>query len=255
MPRPITIVLALTALLTAFQAMAEPDDYEEWLKKVGDHKTLNERRYQALLAGARSGDPEQQEKLALFLRSPDARDVKIEPLDVTRLLYLSALNGQRSAMPRLSKAISKGEGGLARSPAAAQCWSKAPAGLNARLACIELTDFADKRKRPPCSEVTGPGTGAERARLCLANKTPALLEPGPPPGELTVRRIREYAKHGIELHITGDVHEEEFERYRNDFNRTTADALEKKFGPGYLNRLGKEIEAKVNRPGTARPRR
>jgi hypothetical protein len=89
--------------------------------------------------------------------------------------------------------------------------------------------------------------GAAMARLCLANKTPALLLPGLPPSRQDEARASEYARHGIEWVITGDVYNKQFETFREKFNQTTAESLETRHGRGYLDRLSKEIDARVSR--------
>jgi phosphoribosylformimino-5-aminoimidazole carboxamide ribonucleotide (ProFAR) isomerase len=87
--------------------------------------------------------------------------------------------------------------------------------------------------------------GSLLANLCLANKTPALLVPGGPPGLRDEEREREYAKHGIERVITGDVYYGDFEAFREKFNNTIVEKLEAERGDGYVVRLSNEIERRV----------
>lgn len=212
--------------------------------------------YDAWLPGAAiDGDSEQQELIANLLLGPHAHAVKHDRYKGTRFLYLAAIGGRRTAMLSLSDAISKGSFGLKRVPAAAECWSKAPSNMRERGVCVGLTDFDVPRARASCSELphgaeqggTNMDAGVARAKLCLANKTPALLVPGPPPGAQDSRRAREYARHGIEWRITGDVYEEDFEHFREKFNATIVEGIEAKRGRGYLERLSKEIEKRIKR--------
>ena len=202
---------------------------------------------------AEMGDSEKQELIANLLLGPHAHAVKHDPYLGTRFLYRAAIAGRRTAMLRLSDAINKGSSGLKRVPAAAKCWSKAPASIEERGVCVGLTDFDVPRARASCSELpyvkeqdgTNKEEGVGKAKLCLANKTPTLLVPGPPPGAEDIQRAREYARHGIEWQITGDVYEEDFERYRENFNATTIAGIEAKHGRGYLEKLSKEIDARI----------
>lgn len=238
--------LVLLLCLCIASASAGADDQDDWLLKVGDYQGL----YQRWWTEARMGYPAQQERMANLLLGPHGREIKHQPREGIQFLYLAAVSGRPTAMLRLSQAIRNGEDGIARSPAAAACWSKKPAAFASRLACMEVTEFADRRARPHCSDLPGAALAIDAAKLCLANKTPALLVPGPPPGELMMRRIAEYKRHGIELRLTGDVYEEEFERFRNEYNRVMAEAIDKQFGPGYLEHLDREIEARINATGT-----
>jgi hypothetical protein len=83
------------------------------------------------------------------------------------------------------------------------------------------------------------------ARLCLANKTPALLVPGTPPSPIDLRRISEYARYGIEWVITGDVYNGDFEKFRENFNNTIVEAIDAERGRRYLVTLGKQIEIRI----------
>jgi hypothetical protein len=163
------------------------------------------------------------------------------------------VNGRRKAMLLLAHALDKGAFGLVKRPDAARCWSGAPTSFEGRLACVELTDFTDSLARVTCTELAvmeakhvGNHNGAAMTKLCLANKTPAILVPGPPPGKQTLERVREYARQGIEWSVTGDVYREEFEQFREQFNQTIVAALEARHGGGYLDRLSKEIDARVS---------
>lgn len=84
-------------------------------------------------------------------------------------------------------------------------------------------------------------------QVCLANKTPAFLVPGPPPGRDADERSRLYAQHGIELVVTGDVYEAEFEKYRDEFNSATLAGIEAERGQGYVKKLSDDIEARMSR--------
>lgn len=45
---------------------------------------------------------------------------------------------------------------------------------------------------------------------------------------------------------TGDVHEEDFEAFRNAFNEAMIAAIDAQRGPGYFDRLASAIDARVN---------
>lgn len=213
--------------------------------------------YAKWFPGAAMGDLEQQELIADLLLGPHAHAVKRDRHEGTRFLYRAAIGGRRTAMLSLSDAINKGSFGLKSVPAAAECWSKAPSSLGGRSVCVGLTEFEVPRARASCSElphveeqgVTNEESAVAKAKLCLANNTPALLVPGPPPGAQDTKRTREYARYGIEWRITGDVYEEEFEQYREKFNATMVEGIEAKHGRGYLERLSKEIEEGIKRRG------
>ncbi|MBD8528939.1 MULTISPECIES: hypothetical protein [unclassified Massilia] len=246
--------LFTAVLASALSCAAVANDdlaYENWLIRVGDYKTLAH----SWRGEAMSGDAEKQERLADLLLGPHARAAKAQPYEGIQLLFRAAISGRRTAMQRLGAALDKGASGLAKRPDAARCWSRAPTSFEARLACVELTDFDDARARIPCTELAvmeareRPATrdGAAMAQLCLANKTPAILVFGLPPSRQDLKRVSEYTRHGIEWSITGDVYVEAFEMFRERFNRTTVAALEARHGRGYLDRLSKEIEARVAR--------
>jgi hypothetical protein len=244
--------LALLATCALASASAQDKDHINWLLKVGDYAEI----YRLFYLGALSGDSEKQELVANLLLGPHGQKIKHQPYEGVRFLYLAAVAGRPTAIAKLSAALDKGGFGLKQSTAAAQCWSKAPAAFEGKLICIGLTEFRDRRARPHCYDIKGAASeqsanrnqGEAVARLCLANKTPALLVPGPPPSEQDEQRAREWARHGIEWQITGDVYEDEFEKFRNAFNSTMVAAIERERGPGYLDKLGKEIDARVAAP-------
>jgi hypothetical protein len=252
MPAQSKLLVLVFASALSCGALADEDvAYENWLVRVGDYETLARAwRPEAML-----GDAEKQERLAELFLGPHARQAKARPYEGIHFLFRAAVNGRRSAMRRLGDALNKGRFGLSKRPDAARCWSGAPASLEGRIACVKLTDFHDPQARVPCTELAVveaqqyPGTrdGTAMAELCLANKTPAILVPGIPPGQEDLARVREYQRHGIEWSITGDVYLEEFETFRGKFNQTILAALEAEHGPGYLDRLAKEINASVSR--------
>lgn len=215
-----------------------------------DPRTLQAWRFDAM-----AGDAEKQERLAGLLLGPQAGAVGATEIEGVHFLLRAAIAGRTGAMRRLADALDRGTFGLRRLPEAARCWSALPADAAGRLACVRLTDFRNPRHRVPCSDLTampdqarsGASAGVAMARLCLANKTPALLVPGPPPGPQAEERARLYSTHGIEWSITGDVYEEAFERYRNDFNRTMVEGIEAQRGTGYLQKLDRQIEARLAR--------
>jgi hypothetical protein len=244
--RPHAIALVLAATLACGAAAHGDPAYEAWLLRVGDYETLAD----VWRSDTGLGDGENAERLANLFLGPYARAAKAKPFEGIHNLYLAALRGRRGAVLRLADALDKGAYGLRKSPAAARCWAGMPSTFDARLACVQLTGFRDKRARLGCGDLPiaradgRPLDGADAARICLAMKTPTLLAPGPPPGPDTVRRIRAYARHGIVLQITGDVYEEDREIFRDQFNRTTIEALDAAHGRGYMARLGKEIEGR-----------
>ena len=227
-------------------AHADPA-YEGWLLRMGDYETLAN----VWRADNDSGDGAKQERLAELFLGPHAQAAKARPFEGIHNLYWAALRGRRGAVLRLADALDKGAFGLRRRPEAARCWAHLPATFDARLACVRLTEFRDAKARPGCGDLPiaredgRPLDGADAARICIATGTPTLLEPGPPPGPETVRRIRAYARHGITLAVTGDVYDPAFEAYRDQYNRTTVAALEAIRGRGYLERLGNEIDARA----------
>jgi len=210
--------------------------------------------YIAWWGGATDGDSEKQELLANVLLGPHGHEVKrikSPRREGMRYLYRAAVAGRRSAMLALAGASRSGLFGLEKRTAAAECWVKVPASLQQRIACVELTEFRDREARASCSELALAGGAADwkrapsLAHLCIANKTPALLVPGGPPGAQAVRREREYARHGIEWVITGDVYNGDFERFRESFNDAIVADVEAKCGRGYFARLSKQIDARV----------
>jgi hypothetical protein len=242
-------VLILAGLLSCAACADDDLAYENWLIRVGDYETLAH----SWRGEAMSGNAEKQERLAALLLGPHAREAKAGPYEGIHLLFRAAVNGRRKAMLSLADALNKGAFGLVKRPDAATCWSSAPNSFDGRLACVELTEFQERLARVSCTELAvmdahyaGTHDGAAMAELCLANKTPAILVPGPPPGRQTLERVREYARHGIEWAVTGDVYREEFEQFREQFNQTIVAALEARYGRGYMDRLSKEIEVSVS---------
>jgi hypothetical protein len=231
-----------------------------WRKEGDDafRRQDYQRAYLAWHIGANvKGDSEQQEIIADLLLGAHSQAVKSEPYEGMRYLYRAAINGRDTAMLKLSKALSTGALGVRKSPEAATCWSKAPADFEQRLKCVAVTDFRDPRARPSCPELVFPpsekrvngqnGTteqdGTTSAKLCLANKSPALFQPGiPPRGE---ELEHEYERRGIAWLFTGDVYDGGFENFRKGFNVTIAEAIEAERGRGYLERIYKEIRAKL----------
>jgi hypothetical protein len=230
---------------------AENTDYENWLIRVEDYETL----HRSWWADAFLGDAEKQERVAELLLGPHRREAKAQPYEGIHFLFRAAVKGRRTAMLHLAEALDKGEFGLRKLPDAARCWASAPARFEQRLACVRLTDFSDPKARVNCTELAvmeeqeHPGThdGADMARLCLANKTPALLNPGIPWGTLGDAGVHEYEQHGIEWAFTGDIYDGTFEKFRGKFNKTMAAGIESERGKGYLDRLWKEIEARVSK--------
>lgn len=225
---------------------------------AGDNKLLNledSKTRQAWRMYASAGDAEKQERLAEHLLDPQAPARKASQLEGAHFLLRAATSGRARSMLKLADALDKGAFGFKKLPDAARCWSGTPVDFETRLSCLDLTDFRDPRARVRCNDLTSmreglpPGrtTGATMARLCLANKTPALLVPGPPPGKEAIERVRLYAQHGIEWVITGDVYEDEFEKYRDEFNKTVVAEIEAKRGRGYMEKLSNDIEARISR--------
>ncbi|KFI07520.1 hypothetical protein JN27_07905 [Massilia sp. BSC265] len=204
---------------------------------------------------ALAGDAAKQEGLAALLLDPHARANKAGRSEGSHFLVRAAISGRSKSMLQLADLLGRGAFGFKRSPAAARCWSATPDDFDSRLACLSLTDFRDPRARVPCSDLTvmregvpaDRKTGAAMARLCLANKTPALLVPGPPPGKEAIERVRLYARHGIEWVITGDVYEHAFERYRAEFNETVVTRIESKRGKGYMESLSRDIALRISK--------
>jgi hypothetical protein len=224
-------------------AHASDDDLIKWLLQVEDYQEV----YRLWSSDAFSGDSEKQELVADLLLGPHGKQVKHPPYQGIRYLYYAAVRGRPTAMLKLSKALDTGSFGAIKSPEAAACWAKAPADSRQRLACMAITNFSDHNIRLGCREIPFITDAVESAKLCLAYKTPALLVPGVPPGPEDMQRQREYARRGIDWIITGDVYEEEFERYRSRFNATIVEGIEKERGRGYLERVNKEIEARIAR--------
>ena len=245
------LVVGILISILACEARADGESgYDSPLIRLEDSETL-----QAWKIDAWAGDAEKQELLAELLLDPRAGVKKADRSKGVHLLLRAATSGRRKSMLQLADALNKGAFGFKKLPAAASCWSGTPADFERRLVCLSLTDFQDPRARVPCNDLTaireglpsGKKNGITMARLCLANKTPALLVPGPPPGKDAIERGRLYAQYGIEWVITGDVYEDEFEKYRNDFNETVAADIEAKRGQGYMEKLSHDIEARISR--------
>lgn len=217
--------------------------------RVGDYKTL----YRSWWFDAQFGGAEKQKRLADLLLGPHGRDVGAPRYEGIQFLFRAAVAGRPAAMRHLAEALGKGTFGLRKLPAAARCWSSAPVGFEQRLACVRLTEFRDPRARLSCMVLavsrSSPDAvrngGNAMARLCLANRTPAILVPGPPPGREMLDRIAEYKRHGIDWVVTGDVYEEDFETFRDAFNQAMSGAIDAERGTGYLARLSNAIEARV----------
>jgi hypothetical protein len=214
--------------------------------------------YMAWWGGAIQGDSEKQELLATLLLGPHRhalKRIRNHRREGMRYLYRAAIAGRQSAMLSLAEASRSGLLGVERRVDAAKCWSKAPASLQERITCVELTEFRDRDARASCSELALVGRsevhdkklGPLFARLCIANKTPALLVPGAPPSAEDVRRQREYEKHGIEWVITGDVYNGDFEQFRESFNDAIITGVEAERGRGYFEKLSKEIDRRVEK--------
>lgn len=217
--------------------------------------------YIAWWGGAMEGDSEKQELVANLLLGPHGRALKrvrYPRREGMRYLYRAAIGGRRSAMLALADASRSGQLGVKKRVDAAECWAKAPISLQQRIACVELTQFRDPGARASCPELALVGRSDVQdkrsapllAKLCIANKTPALLVPGPPPSAQDLRREREYAKRGIAWVITGDVYNGDFEKFRESFNQATVDEVEAERGRGYFERLSKEIDDRVKQTRT-----
>ena len=248
------LVLGLTLWIPFSYALAQarsPQDPSPYYPR--DPEAIE--REQALAYGAAVlGDGKEQEHVADILLGPHADEVKHQPYDGIRFLYRAAIGGRRTAMLKLSKALDSGSFGLRQSPDAARCWAKAPARWNQRIACVGMTDFSDRKARPECLALAVIGDrdqliyqldGKTFARLCLANKTPAIFVPGLPPGPQDERRAREYAQHGIQWVVTGDVYYPNFERFRNAFNDTMVEGIDAERGRGYFDKLSNDISVSI----------
>jgi hypothetical protein len=243
------IVGVLAALMSCAACADDDVAYENWLMRVGDYQTL----YRSWWVDARSGNAEKQERVAALLLGPHGPEVDAPRYEGIRFLFQAAVAGRPAAMRHLADALDKGAFGLKKGPAAARCWSSAPAGFEQRLACVGMTEYRDPRARLSCMELAvtesssrGAGNnGSAMAKLCLANRTPAILVPGPPPSRQTLDRISAYKRHGIDWAVTGDVYDEDFERFRDVFNRTMFAAIDAERGQGYLERLSKDIDARL----------
>ena len=245
------LVLILTSVVSCTALGGQDLANENWLLRVGDYETLA----RSWWPDAWLGDAEKQERLAELYLGPHAEQAKAKPYEGIHFLFRAAVNGRRTAMHHLGDALKKGAFGLSKRPDAARCWSSAPESFEGRLACVKLSDFHDPQARVTCTELAimeaqeHPKTrdGVVMAKLCLANKTPAILMPGLPPSQQDMDRESAYRRHGIEWCITGDVYDKEFETFRGKFNQTIVDALEAEHGRGYLDRLSKEIDASASR--------
>jgi len=201
---------------------------------------------------AQMGDPEKQERIAALYLAPGARVTRAKRAEAAGLLLQAATSGRRQAMLQLADALDKGAHGYRKLPEAARCWSGAPKGFEERLACLRLTDFRDPAARVDCGFLGGmradlpPATrnaAATQVRVCMANKTPTLLVPGPPPGKEAMERYRAYARHGVRLQTTGDVYDEASEKYRIEFDTAMVAAIDAERGKGYMEKLSREVEA------------
>lgn len=228
---------------------AVADDYEAWLMRVGDYETLA----QSWWSDAMFGNAEKQERLAELFLGPHALQAKAAPYEGIHLMFRAAVHGRVIAMRRLGAAVNLGLYGLSKRPDAAQCWLRTPATFEERLSCVRLTEFDDLQARVPCTELAVVEAmqhpeihdGIAMAKLCIANKTPAILVPGSPPSPQQLRRVDQYAQHGIEWAITGDVYNHNFETFRSTFNQTITAALDNERGRGYLDRLSKRFDGEA----------
>jgi hypothetical protein len=259
MPNLLKFAAGLLLSCTFFAAFADEREHgidaSHWCEEGNDAFRWREykRAYIAWRIGAGMGDSEQQELVADLLLGPHAYAVKHQRYEGMHYLYRAAIGGRRTAMLKLSDALSTGSLGAKKSPEAAKCWSKAPVDFERRLHCVALTDFRDRHARASCSELVllagenriNEQDGAPLAKLCLANKTPALLVPGLPPSAQELQREREYARRGIEWVVTGDVYNRDFEKFRERFNATIVEAIEAERGRGYLERLYEETSTQI----------
>jgi hypothetical protein len=257
MPHLLRLAVGLLVCYVSASVFAnglETSDASHWRKEGEDafRRQDYQKAYFAWWLGANgSRDNEQQELIADLLLGPHSQAVKSQPYDGIHYLYRAAIGGRHTAMLKFSNALRTGSLGVRKSAQAATCWSKTPAEFEQRLNCVAVTDFDNPRARPSCAELILP-PGAEspnaqdatmNAKLCLANKTLALFQPGiPPRGE---ELEHEYEKRGIEWVFTGDVYDEGFEKFRRKFNGTIAEAIEAERGRGYLERIYKEIRVKI----------
>lgn len=199
---------------------------------------------------ANFGDAVSHEKLGMLLLGPHAKSLGPRIRNQTtgiHHIYLAAVAGRPASMRLLSDALRRGASGAQKLPDAADCWALRPTDSDSINRCVAMTDFRDKRSRPACRDLQGIGRGAvAAARLCVANRTPALHVFSPPPGARDMMRASEFAKHGIEIMFAGDVFSEESMAYVAEFNRLTAEAIDATHGAGYLQRLGEQIERAIN---------
>ena len=193
---------------------------------------------EALYHRAETGDVQAQEAISarmlagplmLFGRRRDARD------DGTRLLYLAATADHARARQRMAAAAREGKFGVARNARAALCWASRAAAIE----CAQHTAFDRPAARPTCRQMITRGDqqpwraadAPAKARLCMANRTLALLIPGGPPSMATEKLIDEYARHGIDYDVTGDTTTAEFEAFRERFNRLMEKEIVARHGP------------------------
>ena len=88
--------------------------------------------------------------------------------------------------------------------------------------------------------------GIAEARTLLGQGKLILLIPGSPPVKWQYEiRFNEYAKHGIEWRLTGDVLRTAFEEYRTGFNGVMADAILTRYGQDFPKKIELEIESKI----------
>ncbi|HEY1042770.1 MAG TPA: hypothetical protein VGE60_02815 [Telluria sp.] len=250
------IVVAKTlfavSLLLAATCGARADS---WLSKLGVQGDTAfraghyDQAYKYWSQAAFGGGAEYHEKLGTLLLGPHAKSLKPATRNQEsgiRHIYIAAVAGRAPSMRILANALRRGAHGARKLPAAADCWTLASDSRQAINKCIEKTEFNEALSRPSCGDLVFAVTdGPARARLCVANRTPALFIFSPPPGERDMMRVREYEKHGIELMFAGDVYSEERIAYVTGFNNATVEAIDAREGTGYLQRLSEKIELAI----------
>jgi len=159
------------------------------------------------------------------------------------------LKGYPGAVQRMASGSEEGKLGLVKDMDAAACWRRVQAGKTQPMACAGLTRFKNKAGRAKCDQLVMRGgqaslSGAEAAQRCLANKTPAILIPMPPPTTKYMTTLdKAYGRYGIEWMPAGDAFSEQSMHFMESFNTAMAEDIQRHHGADVFDKIHAEIQA------------
>lgn len=260
MPRKLrTLAVTIAALIAYGQANA---DLNVATSRAQGIAALNrgdyDEAFKAWFLPATEGDTEQMELIGLLLLSDGGSKIRglargSHHAIGLKYLYTAAAHGRASAMIRIAEGSRFGNIGLVRNTAAADCWSAAAHGKQDVVACAPLTEFHDERSRPGCLSLIAlddrPGltadAGARAARLCIANRSLAIVTPGGPPSPSDLLSQQAYARFGIEQTYTGCILVDRYERYREGFRTVMDAAIIARHGADIHGRVQSKVDAQM----------